>query len=224
MCYNFICVVEALRICDRRIVGFKVRIIFCIERIGCFMSTPFFKSGKISGILLSNLPGIITAAVLSAGVSIVCRYNFFVMFLAFLVFYFIVGIAAEFFIVILHIEKNKYERGHNGVKKAAKGASAEKRKLASYETRAGSLKKENDAGSEVNGLPNEHIDSYDISVGGGDGVTESAKPREACALKADENAKLKYIASCNIKIVTDGERLKEKYKRCVQDKNEDAVE
>ena len=53
---------------------------------------------KIGRFFLENLPGMITAAALSALVRIVCGYNFFVLLAGFLAGYFLVGWIVEFLI------------------------------------------------------------------------------------------------------------------------------
>jgi hypothetical protein len=54
---------------------------------------------------VTNLTGIVCALGLAALVSAVCEYNFFLMLLIFLAMYFVIGIALEYLIVALYIEK-----------------------------------------------------------------------------------------------------------------------
>ena len=54
---------------------------------------------------ITNLTGIVCALGLAALVSAVCGYNFFLMLLIFLAMYFVVGIAIEYLMVVLYLEK-----------------------------------------------------------------------------------------------------------------------
>lgn len=157
------------------------------------------ESGKFSNTLLSNLPGVVSAIVLAAGVGYICKYNFFLLLVVFIVLYFVTGTAAEFLIVVLHIEKVKYDRKKQGKATAKKGQPA----CADIGTKTNSQEQESPVPAEESGEPGP-LEEQAADLENAEGkspleTTEISDMRDA--LVPNRKARMQYIASCKVKLL-----------------------
>ncbi len=71
------------------------------------MKSDFFQNFSFGKFIISNLSGLVSAFGLAVAVSLICRYNFFLMLILFTVVYFVLGVMIEYLLVALYIEKAK---------------------------------------------------------------------------------------------------------------------
>ena len=160
-------------------------------------------SGRLKSALLSNLPGLVSAVVLAGGVGYICNYNFFLLFVVFLLLYFVTGTAAEFLIVALHIEKVKHDRKKqsNTVPSGRRtpGKTAEK-----------TAEKQNPSGGDdffvVEGSAGDAAGAYTQTGEEKNEKEERETPSDAAdageVLVPNQKAKMQYIVSAKVKIMT----------------------
>lgn len=172
-------------------------------------------AGKLKNAVLSNLPGVISAIVLAAGVGYICSYNFFLLFAVFLLLYFVAGTAAEFLIVALHIEKVKIDR-----KKRGSGEQKGTRQSAHLMTALQSAGKRTRP-DERQGIPGGDFFAVEDSSGddaNGEEKKEAPDSSEATwefpyvaeeeTLVPNQKARLEYAVSARVKVMKSDDLVK----------------
>ena len=169
-------------------------------------------SGRFKSALLSNLPGVVSAVVLAGGVGYICKYNFFLLFVVFILLYFVTGTAAEFLIVALHIEKVKLDRkkqanaGSHGRLASGKPAEKTARKQPGEDSDFG--------GEEFFAVQESAENAADAETQNSAEVSEMEKEESPSdtdageALVPNKKAKLQYVVSAKVKVMTSDDLLK----------------
>ncbi len=124
-------------------------------------------------IIYSHITGVLCAVGLSAVVSVICKYNFFIVLICFLLAYFILGVLIEYLLGVLYIEKktaavvetNPAGKHESKKKTSDKGTDSGLKVAESARAEKPVVPNKNIAKKYANALRLKHGRSSDLSLG-----------------------------------------------------------